>query len=243
VHIYKEIEMHWQLEITLLSAANPGSGEGWAGTIDSDVVFDEFGLPYIPARRIKGILREMANEVVAALHSCGGTGTLPLAPSGVESLFGQPGQEAAAPLAIANACLNEYPRLRAWMQWAQLKAPHLAAPDRVISAFTHLRQQTAIAPDGVAQDNSLRLTRVLNPGHEFVSEIEIRDDHEKYETLLALAAQVTRYLGGKRNRGLGRIRCRLVAPDTQEDVAAKILKRVAVALAVAGSSDQLERKQ
>jgi CRISPR-associated protein Csx10 len=234
--------MHYQLTLTLLSAANPGSGEGWAGTIDSDVVFDEFGLPYIPARRIRGILREMAGEVMAALHACHADEVFQLRPNDLEILFGKPGQNHSAPLSVANAHLRDYARLRAWMQWAQQKVPQWAAPDRVISAFTHVRQQTAIAPEGVAQENSLRLTRVVNPGYEFVSEIEIRDGHEKYEPLLALTAQVTRSLGGKRNRGLGRIKCRLVAPDAQEDVIEKVLKQVAVALAVTGASDQLERK-
>lgn len=217
--------MHYHLKLTLLSAANPGSGEGWAGTIDSDVVFDEFGLPYIPARRVKGILREMANEVAAALQLCHADETLKLAPTDVEGLFGRPGQDDSAPLAIANAYLEDYPRLRAWLQWAQQKTPHLAAPDQVISAFTHVRHQTAIDPDGIARDNSLRLTRVLNPGHEFVSVIELRDEKEKHKILLALAAQVTRHFGGKRNRGLGKISCRLVALETGENVTQKTLKQ------------------
>lgn len=40
--------------LELLSDTLIGSGEGWGATIDTDVVFDDFGLPYIPARRVKG---------------------------------------------------------------------------------------------------------------------------------------------------------------------------------------------
>jgi len=51
-----------KIKIDLLSYTLTGSGEG-AGIIDSDVVLDDFGFPYIPSRRIKGVLRESAQEV------------------------------------------------------------------------------------------------------------------------------------------------------------------------------------
>jgi len=49
--------MTYLLEIKLLSATCPGSGEGWAGIVDTDIITDSSGLPFIPGRRIKGILR------------------------------------------------------------------------------------------------------------------------------------------------------------------------------------------
>jgi CRISPR-associated protein Csx10 len=207
------------LEIKLLSAVAPGSGEGWAGVIDSDVVFDELGLPYIPARRIKGILREMATDVVAALQSCGGQDLLNVRDEDIKSLFGDPGQSGSSPLSVDNAYLEEYEQIREWIRWAQHKAPHLATPDRVISTFTHWRQQTAIDLDeGVAKENSLRITRTLNQGYKFVSRVGINEEKEEHRNLLALAVQVTHYLGSKRNRGLGRIECRLLDAVTNADL-------------------------
>jgi len=237
--------MHYKLEIELLSAVNPGSGAGWAGVIDSDVVFDAAGLPYIPGRRLRGIAREMAVEVVTALRAADavavavGNGsnnaftlTLTLTPTtpapaatAIEHLFGKAGQDHSAPLAIANAELENAGAVRAWLQWAQQTTPHLAAPDRIISTLTHVRQQTAIAGNGVAQEHSLRTTRVLNAGLKFVSALELAD--EKYLPLLALALQVTRSLGGKRNRGLGKIRCRLLDAQTGEDVTQQTLDEFA----------------
>jgi CRISPR/Cas system CMR subunit Cmr4 (Cas7 group RAMP superfamily) len=53
----------YTLKLTLLSPCLIGSGEGFGAVIDSDIVFDEFGIPYIPAKRIKGCLRDSAIEV------------------------------------------------------------------------------------------------------------------------------------------------------------------------------------
>ena len=44
-----------KITIKLLSDALINSGEGFGAIIDSDVVFDDIGLPYIPAKRIKGL--------------------------------------------------------------------------------------------------------------------------------------------------------------------------------------------
>lgn len=51
-----------KIKIDLLSYTLIGSGEG-AGIIDSDVVLDDLGFPYIPSRRVKGVLKESAKEV------------------------------------------------------------------------------------------------------------------------------------------------------------------------------------
>ena len=48
-----------KIEMKLLSDAIPGSGEGLAGIIDADITYDEYGIPYIPAKRIKGILKDL----------------------------------------------------------------------------------------------------------------------------------------------------------------------------------------
>ncbi len=48
------------MQIQLLSDTLIGSAEGYGAIIDKDSVFDEVGLPIIPGKRIKGILREQA---------------------------------------------------------------------------------------------------------------------------------------------------------------------------------------
>jgi CRISPR-associated protein Csx10 len=214
--------MPYTLEITLISPLSPGSGEGWAGMIDSDVVFDEYGLPYIPARRIKGILREMAYDVSGALAPLWGASDSVFTDADVLRLFGNRGNEQPSPLRVENAYLNDYQQTREWLEWAKRYAKAQkpdAAPimtrARVIDAFTHLRQQTAIE-NGIAQKGSLRTSRVLNRHQQFFSRVEISEPNTADETLLALAAGVMRALGGKRNRGLGQVQCRLLNHDNQD---------------------------
>ncbi len=200
----------FNLEIELCSAANPGSGEGWAGMIDSDVVYDEFGLPFIPARRVKGILREMAEEVINAYEMSGMNSSKSWNAETLDKLFGKRGTAEAAEMSVRNAYLPEYESLRLWLEWAQLEASHLATPENVITVFTTIRKQTKIEPKtGAAQDPSLRQIRVLKRGLKFCSRILLPSNDKYLIELFQEAVKVTRAFGGKRNRGLGKIRCQL----------------------------------
>jgi len=210
--------MDYKLAITLKSAVSPGSGQGWAGMIDSDIVFDELGIPFIPARRIKGILRDNARDVIHALtcayvpaqYSFTMDDKIP--GNDLDVLFGKRGQEMSAPLMIGNAYQENYQEIQQWIRWAQHCYPAIVSRERVSMFFTSLRQQTAIdRKSNTALEHSLRTTRVLNAGNTFVSDVHLEiSEQNKYETLLALAVQVTRHLGSKRNRGLGNIECHLI---------------------------------
>ena len=52
-----------QLIITLKSDLCAGSGYSYAGIVDSDLCYDIYGIPYIPAKRLKGCLREAAGLI------------------------------------------------------------------------------------------------------------------------------------------------------------------------------------
>ena len=52
-----------KLEIELLSDLCAASGEVHNSLIDCDVTYDEYGIPYIPAKRLKGCIREAALEL------------------------------------------------------------------------------------------------------------------------------------------------------------------------------------
>ena len=49
--------------IQIISDLVPGSGQGWANIIDSDIVYDQYGYHYIPARIIKGLIKESSLEL------------------------------------------------------------------------------------------------------------------------------------------------------------------------------------
>ena len=202
------------LEIQLLSAACPGAGEGWGGIIDHDVVFDAMGLPYIPGRRLRGILLEQAREIIHILNNLQPRQQI-ISMQTAESMFGSQGLAEAAPLIIENAYLPDYFKVKEWLAWARCRFADMAlvSPDRVLASFTSMRQQTAIDENGIAEDKSLRTMRVLNRDRKFYADIFINDDNESFQDLFALAAALFRSFGSKRNRGLGRIKCRLLNTD------------------------------
>ena len=53
-----------KLYIKLLSDMCTYSGETYNSIVDTDVVYDVHGIPYIPAKRIKGCIREAALELL-----------------------------------------------------------------------------------------------------------------------------------------------------------------------------------
>ena len=56
--------MNKKLVITLKSDLCVASGDGFSSGIDIDVCYDDHGFPFIPGRRIKGCLREVANDIL-----------------------------------------------------------------------------------------------------------------------------------------------------------------------------------
>ena len=52
-----------RIKIELLSDLCTCSGETYNSIVDMDIVYDENGIPYIPAKRIKGCIREAALEM------------------------------------------------------------------------------------------------------------------------------------------------------------------------------------
>ena len=52
------------ITINLLSDLAVGAGESYQSGVDQDIVYDDFGFPYIPAKRLKGCIRESALELV-----------------------------------------------------------------------------------------------------------------------------------------------------------------------------------
>ena len=55
--------MKYQIKLTTLSDTIIGSAEAYGPIIDNDIVFDENGFPFIPAKRIKGLFRNAAEDL------------------------------------------------------------------------------------------------------------------------------------------------------------------------------------
>jgi CRISPR-associated protein Csx10 len=199
------------IKLTFKSDALPGSGEGFGSVIDQDIVFDDLGIPYVPAKRIKGLLRESYEEVCQVLNI---SSTVCLDPI---LLFGKPGQDLESPVYFSNLFVEDYMKLKDTLKKLSLIYPLIFNQESIIEAFTYLRQQTAIDQiTGTALPHSLRTIRVLKKGITFVGDLKIDKDilgknmNNNYINLiycLALACKNLKRMGTKRTRGFGELDC------------------------------------
>lgn len=228
----------YTLSIKLLSDALINSGEGFGTIIDSDVVFDDVGLPYIPAKRIKGCLRDAAREACEMLKSAQVISFINLDKSDedreykiIEQVFGSPGKELPAPAYFSHLTIDDYENNRQWLKYFTEKytkehegrsgdspkkyCTGILSRDNILSTFTTIRQQTAISKEGVADEHSLRTIRVLEKGIVFHGEIHALKDDQNTVKLLALGCLNLRRIGTKRNRGFGEVGCKLLDGATE----------------------------
>lgn len=193
-----------KIKIELMSDLCVGSGYSYAGVIDSDVSYDEYGLPFIPAKRLKGCMRE------AAVWAC---------PDTVEALFGRSGDNRARGICLENGHVEGYDLIIEELE--KLKGTKrdetfYLTPQNILKMYTGIRAQTKLCSDtGVAARNSLRYTRVVGQYDPlknktslcFYAMVEFEDI---YKEQLRRIAKATRNMGMNRNRGLGSVRCSLI---------------------------------
>ena len=200
-----------ELKLILRSDLCVGSGEAAGMTVDNDVCFDDYGLPYVPSRRLKGVLREAADMLCA----CG-----IIEKAKADRLFGVSADPGL--LRIDNAYLPGVKALRAGIADVPKKLARAAAPLNVARLFTSIRGQTALA-NGVAKKATLRNTRVLDRYNalyperetELAARVELEGGaDEEDKRLLEFCCGAVRHIGSDRNRGLGNVR--LVYSETED---------------------------
>lgn len=188
-----------KLYIKLLSDMCTYSGETYNSIVDTDVVYDVHGIPYIPAKRIKGCIREAALELLEF-------GLISREKYG--KLFGKEGNQQSG-FSLSNAYLKEHAALVAVAE--HFKKNGLAAPQNVLDQYTDVRTQTAVDLEtGVADKNSLRTIRVIRRGLEFEAECNPgKNVDAELQKLLKLAVSLVKHMGVSRSRGLGLVEMKL----------------------------------
>ena len=191
------------LTITTLSPLHLGSGQSDVN-VDAEVIHDECGLPYFPAKRLKGLIYESALEVTE-MNTQLGTGEE--LRQELDELFHH-GQQGKTQLIIPNLYLQDYEKMKADWAYLQQQYPELFSDLDVLEQYTTLRYQTKINREtGTAADTSLHNMRVVDEGQIFSGNIEIINGNKRQLMLLALALKNLTCAGLKRTRGFGRIDC------------------------------------
>jgi len=190
-----------KIELKTLSYVLVASGEG-EGIIDQDSVFDEFGIPYIPSKRIKGILRDSALEI---------TQMFGLGESLVNKLFGKQGEKHAK-IHISNLYIKNYEHIKKELKVLKQddKYKNILHPQKVKTSFSDTRYHTAIDEDTqTAKKNTLRVFRVLKENLEFEGDIETESLEDQEKALLYLSVLHTKYMGMSRHNGYGKIELKI----------------------------------
>lgn len=182
------------ISIKLLSDLCCYSGEVYNTTVDTDVVYDDYGLPYIPAKRLKGCIREAALE----LYEMG------LMPH-YNAIFGKEGSDASA-FTISNARVENYDAKVKELK--QFEKTDFVNQQNVLSLYTYLRTQTAVDTNtGTAIENSLRTLRVLNKGLIFYADVDL--ENKDYVEEFKNAVSMVKHMGVSRTRGLGLVELKI----------------------------------
>lgn len=171
-----------------------GSGAGSGASLDAVVIRSGNGLPFLPGRTVKGLLREAVTLAEECRRVDAGT---------AEKLFGNrgPGKErdrfGTTPgiLQFSSATLGD--GMEAW-----------AASQPGTSLKQNLYRElsmTAINEDGLADDQSLRRIELVVPTTLKARVSPLETTGVDWIQALRTAAPLVRRLGSHRHRGFGRV--------------------------------------
>ena len=191
-----------EIKIQLLSDLCTYSGESYNSMVDADVSYDRYGIPNIPAKRLKGCIREAALEMKELGM---------ISQDQFEEIFGKEGEQRAA-FSLSNACIFDYEETTDALNCCPYE--ELKTPQNVLDQYTCTRTQTAVDPEsGVADENSLRTIRVVRKGLRFQAECNWEKEVSAPE-ILGQAVSLVKHIGMARTRGLGMVDMVLV--DTEQ---------------------------
>lgn len=207
----------YHVTITLKSPLSLGSGQGNVN-VDADVIHDEYGMPYFPGKRLRGLLYESAVEVT---EMAGFATFVPI----VNDVFRRT-EHTDVRLIIPNFYLPDYETMKKDWQYVQQHYGDCIQAEHVLEEYTSLRYQTSIDKDtGTALDSSLHNIRVLDntlsgttTNVSFVGNIELIHGRKEHAIVLALALQNLCAAGMKRNRGFGKISCGFTDKKLQDSL-------------------------
>jgi len=192
-------ELHFQL----LSYWHCGSGQGRGPHADATILRDRWGLPFIPGRTIKGLIRDAMGVLVRA-------GVL--REDRVLDLLGSAREEIRDSEQTGAATLKRYLTNEGAMRFGDAVLTDWRSfiarggdPDGALRAgMVTLLAQTKLAEAGVADPHTLRVTEAAVPMTLWAQVDGPTDDATWWEDLVR-ALPLVKALGVNRHRGLGRV--------------------------------------
>lgn len=188
-----------KIRMQLMSDVVFGNGESIPGGEDISVLNDENGFPYYKGGTFKGIFREEMGNYLAWIL-----------PDEVQikaemyRLLGTDGDDNVRnpdKLVFSDFILSDYVRQQI------MNEVGIGQKYAVLDALSHLRTFTAVSPDGIVKEGSLRQCRCVNKGLNFYSEIKCSPKDEK---LVKEVLSMIKWVGTMRSRGFGKVKMTVV---------------------------------
>ena len=192
------------MKIELLSDMCCGTGEGNGSNIDVCTTFDEVGLPIIPAKRIKGLLRECGEFFVE--HNSVDQEIFTKIFGDIDGKNGK--------IRIDNAVIEDYENIKSdiiKISKSDDILTEIMTKQSVENLYTVSRAQTSInEKTGIAKKQSLRTTQVIKKGIViFTADIVLVNLCGKDEEFLENCVKTLRHIGLNKTRGFGEVKCTL----------------------------------
>lgn len=179
-----------KLTFNIVSYWHAGSGTGEGANLDSVVIKTPAGLPYIPGKTVKGLIRD-AVRIAETFNKIDTGKTVELFGSNDSSKSRFDTDEGK--LSFTSAMLNQEME-----EWAQDPANY----EKKDLLFYQLGS-TKIDDRGLAVDQSLRRLEVAVP-LVLSAYVEADDNGGNWVDIIKKAAPLVCYIGSHRRRGLGR---------------------------------------
>lgn len=190
----------YKIIIRLLTETIFGSGHSIPGSVDLEIVHDEYGFPYMKAKTFKGNLREEMEEAIQVLDNNYS--------KILDDLLGKKnkGEESWGNLKFSHCRIRE--NMRKPLEYVVDKGE--ISPLEIKESLTDIRKFTSINEDGSTIEGSLRQMRVIKKDLEFEVDIHCERNLKEEELgLLAISLKSLRHLGTMRTRGKGEVECYL----------------------------------
>ncbi|MDP3463420.1 MAG: RAMP superfamily CRISPR-associated protein [Bacteroidales bacterium] len=184
-------------KITFYSDWHAGSGLTSGSDLDALVIKSKEGLPYIPGRTLKGLLKDAALSIKELKSD-------PVMDDFVDRTFGKENKPSSGDEGddknekggayFTNAELNSFLKIK-------------VLNENLSTYFFHEIASTAMKPEGITLPHSLRKMQVTIPLVLEASILNVDDDHK--QAIIDTLRWIKR-LGQNRNHGLGRCKFEFV---------------------------------
>ncbi len=193
--------IEYNVTIETLSDTMLGSGESIPGFIDNDIKYDEYGIPYMFAKTLKGLIREqmeMLKEYASKDYA-----------ASIEELLGSTdieGEKKLGKLKFTN--VEVLPEVKYELMKAIQSGE--VTPSEILDAMTVTYSSTRIDnTTGTYAPHSLRRERMVKKGILFQTKVylDVTEYNKDYDKMIKDSFQALQHIGTHKSKGKGHVKC------------------------------------